>query len=110
MPRSSGHTAPRESPMARRGFSKSFGVVLRAARLRADLSQEALAEQAGVHRNYVGMVERGENSVTLDVAFHLADSLGVPLDQMVREATKHHGRDARAPRKSTARPAAKPAR
>jgi transcriptional regulator with XRE-family HTH domain len=43
------------------------------------LSQEALAEKANLHRNYVGRVERGESGVSLDVVFRLTTALGLSL-------------------------------
>lgn len=42
-----------------------FARNVRAERLRLGLSQEALAERAGVHRTYVGMIERREKNVTI---------------------------------------------
>jgi transcriptional regulator with XRE-family HTH domain len=43
------------------------------------ISQEELAARAGVHRNYVGSVERGERDVGITATWRLAKALGVSL-------------------------------
>jgi transcriptional regulator with XRE-family HTH domain len=52
-------------------ISKQFGLAVRKYRTEAGLTQEALAERAGLHATYVGMVERGIRNPTLDVASEL---------------------------------------
>ena len=54
----------------------AYGAVLRAARKRKGLSQEDLASEAGVERNYISMLERGRNSPTLRMQYKLAAALG----------------------------------
>lgn len=54
-----------------------FGARVRDARSRQGLSQEDLAHRAGLHRTYVGGVERGERNVSLGSLYTIADTLGV---------------------------------
>jgi transcriptional regulator with XRE-family HTH domain len=56
---------------------RAFGQAVRALRLRAGLSQEALAEKADLHRTYVGSVERGERNISLLNIYALAGALKV---------------------------------
>lgn len=55
-------------------------------RLRKDrgLSQEALAEIAGIHRNYLGGIERRERNVGLDNLERLAQALGISIADLMR--------------------------
>jgi transcriptional regulator with XRE-family HTH domain len=54
----------------------------------AGLSQEKLAERAGLHPTYVSMVERGVRKPTLDVAARIAKALKVGLPKLVEEAQR----------------------
>ena len=54
---------------------KAFGVAVRARREELGLSQEELGFKAGLHRTYVGDVERGERNPTLEVVGKLAGAL-----------------------------------
>ncbi len=53
----------------------AFGQVLRGLRKRQGLSQERLAQEAGVERNYVSLLELGRNSASIKTVFKLSDAL-----------------------------------
>jgi transcriptional regulator with XRE-family HTH domain len=57
---------------------------LKALRLSAGISQEELADRAGLHRTYVSSVERAHRNVTLENIFALAEALGVNPSALVR--------------------------
>jgi transcriptional regulator with XRE-family HTH domain len=56
-----------------------FGENLRAMRVQRNLAQERLAEVANVHRNEIGVLERGRGEPGLLTLLILADALEVPL-------------------------------
>ncbi len=60
-----------------------FGSRVRQLREEQGLSQEALAERAELHRNYVGGVERGERNVGLENIVKLANALAVPAGDLL---------------------------
>lgn len=61
-----------------------FARLLRSRRLALGLSQEALAEGAGLHRTYVGSVERAERNVSIDNMERLASALRVDIADLLR--------------------------
>jgi transcriptional regulator with XRE-family HTH domain len=67
-------------------LSKGYGVVLRKHRLAKKLSQEALAEKAGLHPTHVSLIERFERNPSLNVADALATALDIRLSEMIAEA------------------------
>jgi len=59
---------------------------VRRIRTERGISQEALAGALGVHRTYLGGVERGERNLTLRSVERLADRLGVPARELLDDA------------------------
>ncbi len=66
----------------------AFGRAVRDFRLSRGLSQEALAERAGLHRTYIGGIERGERNVGLVNIGLLADALEVELATLMAAAER----------------------
>ncbi len=65
----------------------AFGAAVRDRRKELGLSQEALAHEVGLHRTYIGGVERGERNVALVNVFRLADTLKMPAADLVAATT-----------------------
>jgi transcriptional regulator with XRE-family HTH domain len=69
---------------ARRIFAEN----LRKARLAKKLSQEDLAEVSGLHRTYVGSVERAERNVSIDNMERLSAAVGVSMPDLLKEGKR----------------------
>lgn len=64
----------------------ALGREIRKRREALGVSQEELAERSGLHRNYIGGIERGERNVGIKAIFRLAAALGVPAWEILRGA------------------------
>ena len=64
--------------------SESFGIVLRELRKKAEFTQENLAFEAGIERNYVSLIELGRNQPTISVIFKLANALNIEPSKMIK--------------------------
>jgi len=62
-----------------------FGRAVRKRRQELGLSQEELADRAGIHRTYVGDVERGERNIALQNIEKLAKALDVSISTLFAE-------------------------
>lgn len=65
---------------------KTLGLALRMLRERAGLSQEALAHICGLHRTYVGSIERGERNVSFLNINVIAGALEISASDLIRTA------------------------
>ena len=61
-----------------------FGNKVREERLSRGLSQEELAERSGLHRTYIGMIERAEKNITLQNIEKIATALEMPIDKLLK--------------------------
>jgi transcriptional regulator with XRE-family HTH domain len=72
--------------------ARKFGQVLRELREARGLSQEQLGAKAGVHRTYIGKVERGEKEISLRTATKIAGALGTKLSLIIDALEKRGGK------------------
>src|SRR5262247_4898776 len=61
---------------------KFLGQRLRALRKQRSLSQERLGERSGLSGKFIGEVERGEKSISIDSLYHVAVALEIPLREL----------------------------
>jgi transcriptional regulator with XRE-family HTH domain len=74
-------------------FVQDFGDRVRELRLGQGLSQEDLADRAGLHRTAVSFIERAQRSATLETVARLASALGVePAELMPKLRGRRSGR------------------
>ncbi|WP_283742981.1 helix-turn-helix transcriptional regulator [Sideroxydans sp. CL21] len=74
----------------------AFGIVLRELRKQREFSQETLAYEAGMERNYISLLELGKNSASLKMIFKLAKTFGITVSELMglveakqKDAQKH---------------------
>lgn len=68
-------------------LNKLVGLNIRFYRERLQLSQESFAELSGLHRTYIGAIERGERNITLGTLAKLAAALRVPVLKLLAAPT-----------------------
>lgn len=66
-------------------ITKKFGEKIRQIRKQQKMSQNELAEKSGLHRTYIGAVERGERNITLINADKIAQALSLKLFELLKD-------------------------
>ena len=66
-----------------------FGKIIKELRIERGLSQEELGHKAGLHRTYIGMIERAEKNITIENINKLSKALGVPLSSIFLRVEKN---------------------
>ena len=61
-----------------------FGQNVRKLRVEGGLSQEQLADKAGLHRTYIGMIERAEKNITLLNMEKLSIALSSTISELLK--------------------------
>ncbi len=70
--------------MEKREILVKFGKKVREERKKLGYSQEVLAEKAGVHRTYIGMIERGEKNITLANIQRVSKALKIKISELTK--------------------------
>jgi len=70
---------------------KILGTNIRSERIRQGFSQEKLAEKSGLHRTYIGMVERGEKNITVINYVKITSALSLPLPHLLTSLGRDMG-------------------
>lgn len=70
-------------------LSKALGAEIRRRRTILAFSQEELAARSGLHRTYIGSIERGERNLTVRNLVRIADALGCVSSDLLRGAEEH---------------------
>lgn len=78
--------------MDRNGLQRTFGIVVRGVREQRQLSQEELADLAGLHRTYISLLERGQRNPSLDVMSRIAAALDTTPSAILLAVEKNGGK------------------
>ncbi|MCE5253110.1 MAG: helix-turn-helix domain-containing protein [Actinomycetia bacterium] len=72
--------------MAQRRLADYIGITVRRLRADRDYTLQALADESGVSKSYLGDIEKGRKNPTTDVIEAIADALGVPARELLYHA------------------------
>lgn len=66
-------------------IKKDFGLRVRALRAEQGYSQEAFADECGLHRTYIGAIERGERNVSIENIAKIAHALKIKMSELLEK-------------------------
>ena len=66
-------------------INKIVGLRIRKYRLKRELTQEELAFEAGLHRAYIGQIERGEKNIGVQNLEKIAQALNIKLSKLIED-------------------------
>lgn len=68
-----------------RKFKLIIGEAIRIERIRNGFTQAILAEESGLHHNYIGLVERGEKALTVISLYKICSALGIGMSDLLQQ-------------------------
>ena len=69
--------------MSNININEKLGIKIRFLRIKMKLSQEQFAELAGLSKNSIGMIERGQSKPSIDTLEKIANALNIELKELV---------------------------
>ncbi len=75
-----------QSKIQKHGVQLLFAANMRRIRLEKQMTQESVAEAAGLHPNYISSVERGERNISIWNVARIAAALGVSMSELLTDS------------------------
>ena len=69
-------------------LQEAVGLRIRTLRKAKGFSQEDFADHCGIHRTYMGSMERGEKNVSLEILARVASGLKISLSELLKDVDK----------------------
>jgi len=63
-------------------LAQKLGMLIRHLRQEKGMSQEQFADLCQLHRTYIGSIERGEKTITVETAYRIAQAFEIPLSRL----------------------------
>lgn len=80
------HNGHNDNRSVKHEFLKALGLAIHDRRLLLNLSQEQLADRAGLHRTYISDVERAYRNISIRTLFRLAQALDIAPSRLIEKA------------------------